>query len=376
MTFKDEALPKNLSFRELTIWKTRLPDVQFAELPPGNDRPNPLVTMNRVFVSVFSPGAICALDRNSGKLVWRRKLEGFGGSSVYLRERKLFAKTSNTLFALQPDSGRVLWSFCPYENVRESIYSSPSVRDGRLYIGDRMGYLHCLDAKSGQTIWRQRTSSAQNNQVNSTPLLIGRLAIVSTNAKLAIAYDLLSGKLVWKSRLDAPSTFGPILHKDSVLAISKSLYVLNPKTGAVRRRYSWEDRRMHEIVSTSRSTVVTFWPEFINEKLPGKKAKAEKRAAALAESASIAFIDHSGKIHTKTLDVFCPAARYGPNTRLLYLSHLYGVDIFQPNTGSLLFKVRAKQGARGGIAPVDVNDGKIYVLSGNGTVYALRHPKP
>jgi outer membrane protein assembly factor BamB len=373
MSSKDRALI--FSFAELAIWKTRLPEVQFAELPPGNDRPNPLVSRDRVFVSVFSPGAICALDRNNGKLVWRRKLGKFAGASVYLSEGKLFAKTSNSIFVLHPDSGEVLWSFCPYRNVNESIYSSPSVCDGRAYIGDRMGYLHCLDAANGQTIWKQRTSSVQNNQVNSTPLLIDRLAIVSTNAKLAIAYDLLSGEVAWKSRLDAPSIFGPIAYKDSILAISKSLYVLNPKTGTARRRYSWEDRRVHEVISTPRSIVVTFWPEFTKERLPSDKAEAERRASELTESSSIEFISNSGRVRRMSIALPCNAARYAQATRLLYVSHLKGIDVFRPTIGSLVFKLTTKQDAGGGIAPVDVAEKKIYVLTGNGTVYALRHPK-
>jgi len=35
--------PRTLSFEELTVWRTELPDVKFAVLPPGNARPNPLI---------------------------------------------------------------------------------------------------------------------------------------------------------------------------------------------------------------------------------------------------------------------------------------------------------------------------------------------
>jgi hypothetical protein len=49
---------------------------------------------------VFAPGAICALERGDGKLIWRRELHKYSGASVYLYERKLFAKTSNTFSLL------------------------------------------------------------------------------------------------------------------------------------------------------------------------------------------------------------------------------------------------------------------------------------
>jgi len=63
---------KAYSFEDLTVWRTELPNAQHAVLPPQNNRPNPLVTESVVYVSVFSEGAVCALERKSGKLLWRR----------------------------------------------------------------------------------------------------------------------------------------------------------------------------------------------------------------------------------------------------------------------------------------------------------------
>ena len=245
-----KANPQAFNFLDLTVWKTKLPDVQFAVLPAYNNRPNPLATPDRLYASVFAPGAICALEPDRGKLIWRRELPKYAGASVELHEGKLLAKTENTLFALNPDSGENLWAFCPYGSDGESIYSCPSAHENRIYIGDRTGCLHCLDAESGKTIWKRRTKRGRNGDVNSTPVLMHGLVIVSNNAKTALAYDALSGKLEWKQKLDGPSSFGPLAHQDSVLAVSNSLYLLNSRTGKVRRRFSWSGLRPKEADST------------------------------------------------------------------------------------------------------------------------------
>src|SRR5215472_2387598 len=156
-------LNANHTFDELAIWRTKLPQVQHAVLPPSDNRPNPLVTDTMVYVSVFSPGAVHALERQTGKIVWHREIPKFGGSAVHLAEGKLFAKTANTLFALEPETGKTLWSFCPYGDSGESIYSGPMLYRNHVYIGDRRGYLHCLDSQTGHTRWKKRTNRAKND---------------------------------------------------------------------------------------------------------------------------------------------------------------------------------------------------------------------
>jgi|SRR5215472_615284 len=374
MNPKGKPLPRALSFRELTVWKTDLPDVKFGVLPPSNNRPNPLATHEMLYASVFAPGAICALDRDNGKLLWRKKLSKYGNASAYFHDERLFAGSPNTLFALRPDSGETIWSFCPYGNEGESIYSSPTVHEDRLYIGDRRGWLHCLDAASGKAIWKSRTNRTRNGDVNSTPVVMHGLAMVSTNARTAVAYDALSGKLAWKQQLDGPSIFGPLVHEDSVLAISNSLYVLNSRTGRVRRRLSWGELKVEQGDSTQQSIVLMFSPKLSHTKLPSGKAEAEKIAARESETGRMVFIAKSGMQRTKSVGVFCPCFRYAPATRLVYLSHLHGVDVFRPPTGTLLFRLQVENDTHGGVASVDVREEKIYVLTGDGCLYALRHP--
>jgi hypothetical protein len=59
---------RTFTFEELTVWRKQLADVKFAVLPPANTRPNPLIADDKLFVSVFSPGAVCALERDTGRL--------------------------------------------------------------------------------------------------------------------------------------------------------------------------------------------------------------------------------------------------------------------------------------------------------------------
>ena len=348
--------PPTYDFEELAIWRTKLPNAKHAVLPPQNNRPNPLVSGSVLYVSVFSEGAVCALDRKSGTLLWRKEIPRLGGDAVYLAEGKLFAKSPHTLYALEPKTGNTIWSFCPYGDSGESIYSDPTVYGGRLFIGDRSGFLHCLNSRTGQTLWKQRTNTAKNCDVNSTPIVVGRLVIVATNANMAAAYEVKTGTRMWGRALDGPSTHGPLLFHDWLVAIAHSIYFLLPKSGKVIRRFSWKDDRVSEADCTQRGVVCMLrgsWPPDGKIRLVG--------------------LNEDGIRFTQSSSGFVAFIRFAPETKLIYISHLQGIDVRRQTDGMLVYKI--KRETISDIGTVDARGKRIYSLTGDGYVYALRHPK-
>lgn len=343
-------------FDEICVWRTRLPQATLAVLPPSNNRPNPLVTESMVYASVFSPGAVCALERKTGTLVWRREIPKFGGSAVQLARGKLFAKTSNTLHALEPQTGNIIWSFCPYGESGESIYSAPTVYRNSVFIGDRHGYLHCLDLQTGKTSWKQRTNRAKNCDLNSTPVAMKDLVIVGTNAKMAAAYDSKTGRQVWVRRLNGPSVFGPIPCQGLLAVVTDSIYLLTLESGKVVRRFCWKSSSVSGAECTHTGIIVTLRGD--------SPSDGDIRLVSLNES-RIRF--------TETCRAFVAILRYAPETKLIYVSHLEGIDGRHSDSGALAFRLERKNRPSGN-GLVDVKHKTIYALTSDGYVYAMRHP--
>jgi hypothetical protein len=356
MTLHQAGKIPTYQFKDLTIWRSKLPNTKHAVLPPQNNRPNPVVNGATVYVSVFSEGAICALNRMSGKLLWRKEIPTLGGSAVHLGQGKLFAKTANTLYALDPATGKTIWSFCPYGDSGESIYSDPTPYRNSVYIGDRNGFLHCLDSRTGQTRWKVRTNSAKNDDVNSTPVVVKGLVIVGTNASMAAAYDVKTGSRAWVRRLDGPSGFGPFLFRDLLVAITHSIYFLKPESGKIVRRFSWK-RDGVSVADCTRRDVVCM--------LGGSRPQSRESKLIGLNEAGIQF--------TETFAAYVALVRFVSDTSLIYVSHLQGIDVRRQVSGTLVCKIEEKSGSSG-IGLVDVKGNTIYALVGDGYIYALRHP--
>lgn len=149
------------------LWKTRLPDVKLAVLPPSTTRPNPIVIGELVFVSVFASGAVCALNKRTGKLLWRHALPHFGGPSVYFAEDMLFVMTPKSIHALDPRTGDSLWEFVPYDRPGEWIYSQPVVHLGLLYYGDRRGDSMALEISRSECLFSDRCARSMSRDSRS-----------------------------------------------------------------------------------------------------------------------------------------------------------------------------------------------------------------
>jgi hypothetical protein len=364
-----DAFPANRTFRahELALWSARVGRCRFP-LGPDTVRPNPVVVGDLVLVSIFSPGAVVAFDRHTGQRRWRLRLPYYGQGLYHPPGSSLvYGGTCQELLALRPDTGRVVWSFSPYGRQGETIYSSPTVAEGRLFLGDRRGFLHGLDAATGQPLWRVRTSRAAKDDVNSTPVVHGGVVAVGTNARLALGYETASGRPVWRRRLDGPCTRSvPAGGEAALLWTQGSAYVLRITDGALLGRWS---RRNHQVTHACGAGELTL---LVTARLWGPNRLPWPVSVLRAYRGA-------QEVYARPYPRWaCVSLRYEPATGLVYEATSWGLGILDPTRGERL----ARLTDFGGTDPLghcrvhlpSYAQGRLYVLSGGGRVVALRHP--
>jgi outer membrane protein assembly factor BamB len=355
MTLDNGAENLTCNFDELAIWRTKLPEVKHAILPAANNRPNPLVVDDFVFVSVFAPGAICALDRKTGTLIWRKEVAELAGAAVHAANGTVFTQTPNSLHALEPATGETIWSFSPHGASGDTMYSAPTVHENSVFIGDRRGYLYCLDFRTGEALWRRLTSEETPCDVNSTPLVTKGLVVVGTNAKLAAAYDVRSGNRIWLRALDGPSVLGPLLPNGVLAVFANSIYFLAPESGEIAEQFSWADSNVGSADCVDDDVLVSI--------------RADSNVDGTID---LVRLSERGVRFTQTCQTFVPSLICSSETRMIYISHLTGLDVRRSDDGALAFSIARKE--IGEIGAVDVKQHVIYAATGDGFVYALKHP--
>lgn len=108
-----------------------------------------------------------------------------------------------------------------------SFEAAPLVVDGVMYVSGWDGWLWCLDARSGQELWRYKhaipydTSLCCGNVNRGVAVAKGKVFVVTLNAHV-LALDAETGKVVWDSiygdvRAGESATVAPLVVKDLVI---------------------------------------------------------------------------------------------------------------------------------------------------------------
>jgi outer membrane protein assembly factor BamB len=127
----------------------------------------PTVVRNLLFVAAYQ-GNVTAIDLSSGNTVWSRDFSNHNGLDADLNGVYLPDEIS-TVWGLEVRNGAPLWR---QEALVGRRLSAPVVAGDYVVLGDFEGYLHWLDARTGQLRGRVR---ADNERIRVAPQYVDGL---------------------------------------------------------------------------------------------------------------------------------------------------------------------------------------------------------
>jgi outer membrane protein assembly factor BamB len=121
---------------------------------------------------------------------------------IYVGGKLYFVNNNGTAYALDADSGKVLWE----RSLGRLNASSPTYSRHRLYIVNLVpGHIVKLDAKTGKVIWKHSLPG----RAESSPVVVGRTVYFGCEDGNLYALSTISGNVRWTTALGGPIKSAP-----------------------------------------------------------------------------------------------------------------------------------------------------------------------
>lgn len=191
------------------IWRTQTGDL--LPLPWGFDYylSSPVVNGETVYAGA-GDGFLYALNRSDGSVRWKLQTGGRVRSALTIHGNMGYIGNLNGHFyAIDLQTGQAEWSFdiegaaldaADFGFDRSGILSTAVYAEGRIVFGGRDGYVYCLDAATGEQLWRNNHEVSW--AVSSMAYYEGKIITGTSDGRFVQAIELESGEEIWRTRTE------------------------------------------------------------------------------------------------------------------------------------------------------------------------------
>lgn len=202
---------------------------------------------------------------NPPKQLWRQPVGGgyasfavANGVAFTIEQRREY----EVVVAYEIQSGRELWTNSWTAQFRESIggdgpRATPTWQDGRLYAQGATGELRCLNAQTGELLWRHDVIKEYDSPhleygCAASPLVVDGMVITlpgATNGFSMVAYDSRTGALKWHSGDDRQAYVSPVVvtlagERQILVVAAKQVMGISLKDGHTLWQFPWGEPLM------------------------------------------------------------------------------------------------------------------------------------
>ncbi|MET0306331.1 MAG: PQQ-binding-like beta-propeller repeat protein [Solirubrobacterales bacterium] len=214
------------------LWKRRIGRLNAS---------SPAYSKGRLYIVNLVPGHVVKLDARNGRILWKRPLPGRAESSPVVVGRSVyFGCEDGNLYSLSTKNGNVRWA----TGLGGPVKSAPAYYGGVLYVGDYGGYMNAVRARNGELVW-QSDSLGQgfgtSGAFYSTPAVAFGRVFAGNNDTRVYSFDRRDGTIAWTYSTGGYAYSGPAVastrHTGPTVYIGSfdgNVYALNAENGEPR----------------------------------------------------------------------------------------------------------------------------------------------
>ena len=297
-------------------------------------------------------------------LRWSFNTSGAVISSPTIVDGKVYVGSMDkNIYSLDALSGSLVWNY----TTNAGIMSSPAVVNGKVYVGPDDGYIYCLNAKNGSLVWKTPAGGYipvhfdAVARLRSSPVLVNNRVYVGSLDTNLYCLDADSGDVIWIFKTGGYITSSPAIVDGAVYVVSQepasgALYKLDVNT----RELFWKLEIPYEI-SAERGTDMHYSPTVAG----GMVYVASNKVERYGVNASTGEIEWTYKNIASEFIVDTVSYHEGK----IFFVDLYNVVCVNATTGLQLWNVFLGEVLE---SSTTYADGKIYVAgSDRRAVYVL-----
>ncbi|MEH6606793.1 MAG: outer membrane protein assembly factor BamB [Pseudomonadales bacterium] len=148
-------------------------------------------------------GDVFALDRNTGKTIWKRDVDSDISGGVGIgADLAIVGTSSGEVIALKQSDGTRVWT----ANVGGEILAPPAAASDIVVVQTFSGKLIGLDASSGDKVWEYKSNMpVLTLRGTSYPVIADGIVYAGfANGKL-VSIQVTDGKVIWEAKVSPPS---------------------------------------------------------------------------------------------------------------------------------------------------------------------------
>jgi outer membrane protein assembly factor BamB len=198
---------------------------------------NPAVADGMVFISSGSGCSIYALNEVTGTKIWNYTTDSLVWSSPTVTDGKVFiGSLDGNLYALNEFTGTKIWNY----TTGDEPTCSPTVVDGMVFTGLGGRSVYALNEATGDMIWNYTTGDWVDV---STPAVVDGMVFIGSSDHSVYALNEFTGTKIWSYTTGGEVYSSPAVADGKVFVGSTdhSVYALNEVTGTKIWNYTTAD---------------------------------------------------------------------------------------------------------------------------------------
>ncbi|MEE8404625.1 MAG: PQQ-binding-like beta-propeller repeat protein [candidate division Zixibacteria bacterium] len=155
-----------------------------------------------LIVQTTDGGSLLALSASDGEEVFVIEIEAPVLGSAAIDDKVYLADYSGNVYALELDSGEVVWK----NKLNARFWAAPALSDGVLFLGSTDGKFYALNSDNGEIVWE----FSPGDVIRSSPIVVGDYVLFGTMSGILYSLRAEDGLIASRRELSGSILFSPV----------------------------------------------------------------------------------------------------------------------------------------------------------------------